>query len=178
MKREDLAKAIYNAAHLTGTFRLRSGAISSEYFDKYRFEAEPRLLRSICEALVPLVPPDTEVLAGLELGGVPIATMLGDITGLPVAFVRKSAKSYGTCQVVEGAVVRERRVLIVEDVVTSGGQVVLSAGDLRVSSAVVDHAVCVVDREAGGVRALADVNIELRALFGMNELKATLASTS
>ena len=131
MTRQELARAIYTVSHITGTFRLRSGAESSEYFDKYRFEADPKLLRAICAAMVPLLPPTVQVLAGLELGGVPIATMLADITGLPVAFVRKAAKTYGTCALAEGAVVAGRTLVIVEDVVTSGGQVALSAQDLR-----------------------------------------------
>ena len=89
-------------SHITGEFVLRSGVTSTEYFDKYRFEADPALLRDIAAALVPLVPDGTEVLAGLELGGVPIATVLSQLTGIPAAFVRKEAKTYGTCQLAEG----------------------------------------------------------------------------
>ena len=129
--REGLAREIYDRTHLTGEFVLRSGAVSNEYFDKYLFESDPVLLRSIGEALVPLVPDGTEVLAGLELGGIPLATMLSQLTGLPALFVRKEAKTYGTCRLAEGGEVDGRRLTIVEDVVTSGGQVVLSAEDLR-----------------------------------------------
>ena len=171
MTRYELAQAIYGASHITGRFRLRSGSESSEYFDKYRFEADPQLLRAICTALVPLVPPATEVLAGLELGGVPVATMLADVTGLPVVFVRKAAKAYGTCQLAEGAPIVGRKLLIVEDVVTSGGQVASSARDLRALGANVEQAVCVIDRESGGREALADAGIKLYSLFGFEELR-------
>jgi orotate phosphoribosyltransferase len=170
MDRDGLAQAIYEIAHLTGEFTLRSGAVSKEYFDKYRFEAEPTLLRSIAEALAPLVPGDAEVLAGLELGGVPLATMLSQVTGLPACFVRKEAKTYGTCQLAEGTAVDGRRVAVVEDVVTSGGQVVASCGDLRKRGAVVDVALCVIDRESGGREALGEIDVELRALYTMTEL--------
>ena len=173
MTRQELARAIYAISHITGKFRLRSGAESSEYFDKYRFEADPKLLRAICAAMVPLLPPTVQVLAGLELGGVPIATMLADITGLPVVFVRKAAKTYGTCALAEGAVVAGRTLVIVEDVVTSGGQVALSAQDLRELGATVAHAVCVIDRESGGREKLADAGIELHPLFGFAELRAS-----
>ncbi|MFG3641734.1 orotate phosphoribosyltransferase [Micromonospora sp. NPDC047762] len=78
-----------------------------------------------------LVPTETEVLAGLEMGGIPVVTALGRHTGLPCAFVRKSAKAYGTARLAEGAELVGRQVLIVEDVVISGGQVVISAGQLR-----------------------------------------------
>ena len=119
----ELARRIWDVSHLTGSFRLRSGVQSGEYFDKYRFESDPILLRDVCTALLPLIPDTTQVLAGLELGGVPIATVLGQVSGLPVAFVRKSAKDYGTCRVAEGHDVAGQLVLIVEDVVTSGGSV-------------------------------------------------------
>jgi orotate phosphoribosyltransferase len=175
MTRSELAQAIYRVSHLTGRFRLRSGAESNEYFDKYRFESDPVLLRAIGVALLPLIPPHTDALAGLELGGVPIATVLGQLSGLPVVFVRKAAKEYGTRQVIEGADPAGRTVLIVEDVVTSGGQVVLSAADLRTAGATVQHAVCVVDRESGGGAALAAAGIDLHPLFGFAELRAATA---
>jgi orotate phosphoribosyltransferase len=172
MDRAELARRIHEAAHLTGTFTLRSGIVSNEYFDKYRFEADPPLLREIATALVPLIPPDTDALAGLELGGVPIATVLSQVTGLPAYFVRKEAKTYGTCQLAEGGEVDGRRLTVVEDVVTSGGQVITSCGDLRQRGAIVAHALCVIDRESGGPQGLADIGVELRPLFTMTELKA------
>ena len=170
-----MAAAIYRTAHLTGTFRLRSGATSSEYFDKYRFESDPRLLASIAAAMAGLVPSGVDVLGGLELGGVPLATQLSQVTGLPTLFVRKAAKPYGTCQLAEGGAVKGRHILLVEDVVTSGGQVVESAEALRALGAVVTDAVCVIDREAGGTVALASVGIHLHPLFRMAELKDAAA---
>lgn len=172
MTRQALAHAIYATAHLTGTFRLRSGATSSEYFDKYRFESEPRLLASIAEAIAETLPPGVDALAGLELGGVPLAVQLSQVTGLPTLFVRKAAKTYGTCQLAEGGAVEGLRILLVEDVVTSGGQVVESTEALRALGAVITDAVCVIDREAGGTEALAAAGVSLRPLFRMSELKA------
>jgi len=171
MTRDELAKAIYDCAHLTGEFTLRSGATSNEYFDKYRFESSPELLRAIAEQIAPSVPNDVDALAGLELGGVPIATMLSQVTGLPALFVRKEPKTYGTCQFAEGGPVGGRRLLIVEDVITSGGQVVISANDLRGEGAIIDTVVCVIDREAGGDKALADAGLDMRALFKAGELR-------
>jgi orotate phosphoribosyltransferase len=170
MHRHELATLVYDRAHLTGEFLLRSGAISHQYFDKYRFEADPPLLSAIAEAMLPLIPEETEVLAGLELGGVPLAVMLSQLSGIPTAFVRKVAKSYGTRRLAEGAEVAGKRVVVIEDVVTSGGQVVSSTGDLRAAGAIVEHALCVIDREAGGSEALAGAGVALRALFAMSEL--------
>jgi orotate phosphoribosyltransferase len=167
-----LAARVYAASHLTGTFVLRSGRTADHYFDKYRFESDPKLLREIVEALAPLVPADTEGLAGLELGGVPLATMLSSLTGLPAYFVRKQPKKYGTEQVCEGGGVAGRRLVIIEDVVTTGGQMVLSAQDLRTVGAVVEHAVCVIDREGGGADVVAAEGITLHALFTMRDLEA------
>jgi orotate phosphoribosyltransferase len=171
----DLARRVYDTAHLTGEFTLRSGQVSNEYFDKYLFEAEPTLLRDIAEAMAPMVPADTEVLAGLELGGIPIVTMLSQVTGLPALFVRKEAKAYGTCRLAEGGEVEGRNLVVVEDVVTTGGQVLLSCADLRARGAVVDTVLCVIDRQAGGPEAFAVEGLALRALFTMSQLKAAAA---
>lgn len=168
----DLARRVHQASHLTGTFVLRSGATSSEYFDKYRFESDPRLLRELAEAMAGLLPDGADGLAGLELGGVPLATVLSQVTGLPAGFVRKQAKPYGTRRLAEGFDVAGRRLVVVEDVVTSGGAVVDSCRALRAEGAEVAVAVCVIDREAGGPANLADVGIELRPLFTMTQLKA------
>jgi orotate phosphoribosyltransferase len=172
MDRRELARRIYAASHLTGTFTLRSGAVSNEYFDKYRFEADPPLLLAIAEACAPLVPAGIDALAGLELGGVPLATMLSQVTGLPVTFVRKQAKTYGTCKLAEGGEIDGQRLCIIEDVVTSGGAVLDAAAELRVRGAQLGPVVCVIDRESGGVEKLAVEGLTLHALFTMSELNA------
>ena len=102
MDRAELARNIYTVSHLTGEFTLRSGVVSHEYFDKYRFESDPALLRAIAEAMAEALPQGVDALAGLELGGVPLATMLSQVSGLRALFVRKEAKTYGTCKLAEG----------------------------------------------------------------------------
>ncbi len=166
-----LAARVYAASHLTGTFVLRSGRKADHYFDKYRFESDPALLAEIVDAMVGLMPPEVEGLAGLELGGVPLATMLSARTGLPAFFVRKQPKKYGTERICEGGDVTGRHLVIIEDVVTTGGQVVLSAQDLRAEGAVVEHALCVIDREGGGGEVVRAEGIELQALFTIRELE-------
>ena len=164
-----LGKRIGEACRLTGEFTLRSGQVSTTYFDKYLFEADPGLLREVAAAAVSLIPDGTEVLAGLELGGVPVATALSLETGLPLAFVRKEAKKYGTAKLAEGADIAGRRVLIVEDIVTTGGQVVLSARDLRERGATLVGALCVIDRSEGR-HQLAAEDLELISLFTAADL--------
>ena len=170
MTRSELATRIYNAAHLTGEFTLRSGVVSQEYFDKYQLESDPILLKDIATELAKLVPADTEILAGLAMGGIPVVTMLAKITGLPCLFVRKQAKQYGTAKLAEGPAYEGKRVTIVEDVVTSGGQIILSHQDLVTTGAICDQAVCIIDREQGGSDKLKSAGITLQSLFTKGEL--------
>jgi len=170
MDRAELGKRVYAASHVTGRFKLRSGAYSDQYFDKYGFESDPELLREIGDALVQLVPEGTELLAGLELGGIPLATVASQRTGMPVVFVRKEAKAYGTCKQVEGADPSGRRVLVVEDVVTSGGAILDALPPLRAAGAEVVAAICAIDREAGAGEALASAGVPLHAVFTMSAL--------
>jgi len=167
---EDLARRVRDVSRLTGEFVLRSGRIADEYFDKYQFEADPALLDQLAERMAVLIPEGTDVLAGLEMGGIAVVTALARHARLPTAFVRKQAKQYGTARLAEGAEVAGRRVLVVEDVVTSGGQVVISTGELRKLGAHVDHALCVIDRQEGGAAALAADGITLRALLTREDL--------
>ncbi|MDG6996606.1 MAG: orotate phosphoribosyltransferase, partial [Nitrososphaerota archaeon] len=109
ISREEIAKQIFSVSYLRGVFKLRSGKTANEYFDKYLFESDPSILSSIVEHMIPLIPKKTEVLAGLELGGIPLATVLSFRTGLPVVFVRKKAKEYGTEKIVEGMDVKGKQ---------------------------------------------------------------------
>jgi orotate phosphoribosyltransferase len=174
--RLDLARRIHATAHITGTFTLRSGAVSHEYFDKYLFEADPALLHDIGLALSNRLPSGVDALAGLELGGVPLATVLSSITGIPARFVRKEAKTYGTCRLAEGGEIDGTRLLIVEDVVTSGGAVLDAARELRARGASCERVVCVIDRESGGADNLAAEGLALNPLFTMTELKAAASA--
>ena len=175
MSLDALADKINTIARLTGSFTLRSGQTATEYFDKYRFEAEPALLAEIAAAMAPLIPEGTEVLAGLEMGGIPIATALSLHTGIPAAFVRKEAKTYGTARLAEGAPIDGKRVTVVEDVITTGGQVVISTNDLRALGAVVKHVVCVIDRSTDQAAALTAAGLELHALLTRAQLDAAEA---
>jgi orotate phosphoribosyltransferase len=130
------------------------------------------LLREVAGALVALLPDDAEAVAGLELGGVPLATMVSQLSGLPALFVRKEAKDYGTCQLAEGGEVDGRRLAVVEDVVTTGGQLLLSCAALRERGADIRAVLCVIDREAGGRENLAAEGLELRSVLTASSLAA------
>jgi orotate phosphoribosyltransferase len=170
---KSLATRIADCSKLRGSFTLRSGRVSDTYFDKYRFEANPTLLRDIAAAMVALVPSDTEVLAGLEMGGIPVVTMLSQCTGLPAAFVRKQPKTYGTCQYAEGMPLGGKRFVLVEDVVSSGGAILDAVRMLRGDGLDTRVALCVIDRQTGGREALFESGIELRALLTYSEVAGT-----
>ena len=96
--KSEIACRIFKKAHLTGEFKLRSGLVSNEYFDKYLFESEPKLLLDIVEYMKGLIPEDAEIIAGLEMGGIPVVTALSIVSNKEAVFVRKHAKEYGTCK--------------------------------------------------------------------------------
>ena len=146
---DDLARRINSVSRLEGSFMLRSGQTATHYFDKYRFEASPDLLRRVAQRMLTLLPAGTELLAGLELGGVPLATAMSLESGLPATFVRKAPKSYGTRRAVEGADVAGRRAVMIEDVITTGGAVADAAGLLRAEGADLAAVVCAIWRGEG-----------------------------
>ena len=171
-----LARDVDACCRLTGEFTLRSGQVAHEYFDKYLFESDPALLARGVEQMVPLVPEGTELLGGLELGGVPISTVLSARTGLPSLFVRKKAKEYGTCRLAEGADVSVRRVTLVEDVITTGGAVRDATRALREAGAEITTVVCAIDRSPEGDNPLADVGLEVRPVLTKAQLDAVSGS--
>ncbi|MBC7513406.1 MAG: orotate phosphoribosyltransferase [Herminiimonas sp.] len=170
MDKQSLGRQLINVAELRGDFLLRSGVRSTKYFDKYQFESDPQLLHEISQHLQLMVPIGTEILAGLELGGIPLAVMLGQLTRIPVTFVRKKAKDYGTCRLAEGPAMQGKQVVFVEDVVTSGGAVRDAAIALRADGVSVAHVLCVIEREGQGRELLRQDGLELFALFSQAEL--------
>ena len=171
----DLARDVDARCRLTGEFTLRSGQVAGEYFDKYLFETDPALLARVASAMVPLLPRDTDLLGGLEMGGIPIVTVVSAQTGLPALFVRKQAKTYGTCKLAEGPAVDGRRITLIEDVITTGGAVRDATTALRAAGATVETVVCAIDRSPGDANPLADVGLEIRSVLTKVELDAVRA---
>jgi orotate phosphoribosyltransferase len=173
MNDAELRGALREHAYLEGDFLLRSGRRSRYYLDKYRFETRPDLLGPLGERIARGVAehePEAVRLAGPELGAVPLAAAASLASGLPFLIVRKEAKEYGTGNRLEGVFEEGECVCLVEDVVTSGGAAVAAIEALREAGLTCRTAVCVVDREEGGVDALARVAVRLRPLFRASEL--------
>jgi orotate phosphoribosyltransferase len=170
-----LARDIDAHCRLTGEFTLRSGQVASEYFDKYLFETDPDLLARVASAMVPLLPAGTELLGGLEMGGIPFVTVLSAQSRIPALFVRKQAKTYGTCKLAEGPAVSGRRVTLIEDVITTGGAVRDATRALRAAGATVEMVVCAIDRSPGDDNPLADAGLEIRSVLTKADLDAVSA---
>lgn len=172
-----LARRVKECSQLSGTFQLRSGVVSDTYFDKYLFESDPVLLREICQEMANLVPDGTELLAGLEMGGIPVVTVLSQVTGIPSAFIRKEPKTHGTRKYAEGPSLAGKKVLIIEDVVSSGGAILDAIEKLKADSVVPTGILCVLDRETGGAENLAKAGFELKSVFRMSDLESQVRST-
>lgn len=173
MDDRELLEAIREHAYLEGDFVLRSGRRSSYYLDKYRFETRPELLEALAEriaAKVAEVEPETVRLAGPELGAVPVVTATSLRSGLPFLIVRKAAKDYGTANRLEGAFQPGECVCLIEDVVTSGGAAVDTVEALREAGLQCRNAVCVVDREEGGIDALARLAVRMWPIFRASDV--------
>ena len=172
MNIEKLAQIVKDAALLTGEFTLSSGRKSNYYLDKYRIETQPDILHAVAEGLIPKIPSNTDILAGPELGAIPLVTAVGLKTGLPFLLVRKKAKEYGTKNIVEGLYEKGQNVVLIEDVLTTGTQAVTAADSLRGIGLNVLKIVCVIDREEGAREAVESAGYAFdplltRTMFGI-----------
>jgi orotate phosphoribosyltransferase len=170
MERDELAVELFQKCYLTGEYPVRTGGVVTEYFDKYQFESDPTLLSAVADHLSTLLPQQTEVLAAIELGGVPLGIAISAWTSLPLAIIRRKRKHYGTRRLIEGPSLAGRRVVIVDAIVATGSQTVQCAGLLTRSGASVIGAACVIDKEAGGPVFLAQHGLPLCSLFTKSHL--------
>lgn len=165
-----LKRELVLECQLKGSFKTRSGQMVDRYFDKYRFEGNPELLRRLTDELAELIPPGVELLAGLEMGGIPLVTAISLKTGIPACFVRKKAKPHGTQAISEGPSPSGKRVLIVEDVTTTGGQILLSAKDLQDAGADLAGVLLAIARSQDAVCAMSEAQLDAFIYIGPEEL--------
>jgi orotate phosphoribosyltransferase len=170
MTREQLARRIADVALLRGEFTLRSGRKSNYYLDKYRFETQPDVLEALGKLFAEHVTDKTDRIAGAELGAVPLATVAGIAAGKPIVFIRNQKKDYGTAKQVEGIINAGETILIVEDVLTTGGQVIEAAKVIRDLGATVEKIVAVIDRQEGARQNIEAAGLRFEALFTTSDL--------
>ncbi|RLF33441.1 MAG: orotate phosphoribosyltransferase [Thermoplasmata archaeon] len=152
-----------------GRFILTSGAVSSYYIDIKKASTNPGVLREIAKAMAEHTK-GYDLLAGMELGAVPLVVALSLLTDIPYVIVRKEKREHGTGKQIEGDDVKGKKVLVVEDVTTSGGSVVKTIEVLRRNQAVVDKVLAVVDRESGAMEKLQRVNVVFSPLLTISDI--------
>ena len=173
MQREELIERIKQTAYLEGDFTLRSGKKSKYYLDKYLFETQPDILAALGQAFARFVQPSTTLIAGAELGGVALAAATSLEVGLPFIIVRNSKKGYGTGNLFEGVLRDGDSVLLVEDIATTGGQVLEAAKAICEAGAKVERIVAVVDRQQGARENITEAGFQFDALLNKTDLGIT-----
>ena len=151
-----------------GEFRLTSGRRSKFYVNLKLAATQPSILNQITTDMAPLVPDGAEVIAGMELGAVPLAVALSLKTGLPYVMIRKGERLHGTGNRIEGELMGN--VIVVEDVATTGASLVDAISVIRREGGIVERAIVVVDREEGADEALRAVDVELLPLLRIGSL--------
>lgn len=171
MSRDQLIQRISEVALLRGDFTLRSGRKSSYYLDKYRFETQPDVLVELGHLFAEKAKAaKVDRIAGPELGAVALAAAASMFSGLPFVLVRNQKKGYGGDKLIEGVLKEGESVLIVEDILTTGGQVLEAAQSLKDSGAIVTKIVATIDRLEGARENIEKAGYTLETLFTVKEL--------
>ena len=170
MQRELVADRISETAILYGEFTLRSGRKSSWYIDKYLFTTQPDILKSLGLLFAEIIPAEATLLAGAELGGIPLVTATSMSSGIPCIFIRNQKKEYGTSNQLEGKLSKDDRVVIVEDIATTGGQVLEAAETIKSFGATVEAIIAVIDRCEGARDNIEEAGFLFKALFTVDDL--------
>jgi orotate phosphoribosyltransferase len=168
--RNELIKRIKETAYLEGDFTLRSGKKSKYYLDKYLFETCPDILKALGEEFARYVTDDVSLIAGAELGGVALAASTAMATGKNWVIIRNSKKAYGTGKMIEGVISQGDVVLLVEDVATTGGQVLEAAKIITEAGAAVKEIVCVIDRKQGAEQNITNAGYKFESILTKDDL--------
>ena len=170
MTREELIKRIKETAYLEGDFVLRSGKRSKYYLDKYLFETCPDILQALGSEFAKHITDDVTLIAGAELGGVALAAATAMEAGKNWVIIRNSKKGYGTSKMVEGVLKAGDVVLLVEDIATTGGQVVEAAKIITEAGAMVKEIVCVIDRKQGAEENITEAGYKFDSILTKDDL--------
>ncbi len=170
MDRNEVAARVRESAYLEGDFTLRSGRKSNYYLDKYLFETQPDILRALGDMFAEYAQGSTTLIAGAELGGVALAAAAAMSANKPFVIVRNAKKDYGTQKPFEGKLAKTDSVLLVEDIATTGGQVLEAAKFMTEFGAKVERIVCVIDRQEGARENIEGAGFVFDSLFTKADL--------
>ena len=169
-KMQQLASQIAEISVLRGEFTLRSGRRSSYYLDKYRFSTKPEILKELGVLFAERIPEGVNRLAGAELGGIPLVSAASMESNIPCIFIRNSKKEYGTAKQLEGALESGDRVILLEDVATTGGQAIEAAEIIRACGGEVVRVIATIDRLEGARENFESAGIPFESLFTREDL--------
>ncbi len=170
MQKEDMIDLLKDCGAIKfGRFVLTSGAISDYYIDIKKASTNPKILKKIAEEMKKNAK-GYDYIAGMELGAVPLAVALSLETNIPYVIIRKEKRDHGTGKQIEGDDIKNKSVLIVEDVTTSGGSVIKSIQILRENNAEVDKVLVVVDRESGAKEKLKKMEVTFIPLLSVSDI--------
>jgi orotate phosphoribosyltransferase len=170
MTHEQLAQRIADVSLLRGEFTLRSGRKSNFYLDKYRFETQPDVLAELGKLFASKIGAHVQRIAGPELGAVALAAAASMAAGKPFVIVRNAKKDYGSAKQIEGVLEKGETVVIVEDIMTTGGQVLEAAKTLESAGAKIDRIIGVIDRLEGARANIESAGYVFESLFTTKDL--------
>ncbi|MCK4366140.1 MAG: orotate phosphoribosyltransferase [Thermoplasmatales archaeon] len=170
MNKEELIQLLKKCGAIQfGKFVLTSGAVSDYYIDIKKASTNPSVLKKIAKAIVEYAE-GYDLLAGMELGAVPLVVALSLETNVPYVIVRKEKREHGTSKQIEGEEVKDKKVLIIEDVTTTGGSIIKTIKIIRENKGIVDEVVVVVDRESGAEEKLKNVDVSFIPLLSVSDI--------
>ncbi len=168
----ELVDIIREKAYREGEFILTSGKKSNYYINIKQAYTNPEVLRLIAtEMSKKLEEIDCDLIAGVELGAVPILAAVAITANKPFLIIRKEKKGYGAKSLIEGEFKPGQRVVVLEDVTTTGGSVLRAVRMLREQSLICNQVITVVDREEGAFENLKKEKVELIPLVRVSELR-------
>lgn len=170
MTTEQLATRIAEVSLLKGEFTLRSGRKSHYYLDKYLFSTQPDILEALGKLFAERLGEPVNKLAGAELGGIPLVTVAALASGLPCVFIRNQKKDYGTAKQLEGKLGEGDHVALLEDVCTTGGQILEAAKVIEAQGAKVTKIIGTIDREEGARENIEAAGYTFESLFTKTDL--------
>ncbi len=170
MTSKQIAERIAEVSLLKGEFTLRSGRKSHYYLDKYLFSTQPDILAELGKMFAQRLPEGVTKLAGAELGGIPLVSAASMASGIPCLFIRNQKKEYGTAKQLEGKLAADDKVVLVEDVCTTGGQILEAAKVIEAQGASILKIIGTIDREEGARANIEGAGYVFEALFTKTDL--------
>ncbi|BAY26029.1 orotate phosphoribosyltransferase [Calothrix sp. NIES-2100] len=175
--RHKLLDLFCQLAYQEGDFVLSSGLRSTYYVNKTQVTLHPQGALAVGRLLFPLLPADTQAVAGLTLGADPIVTAVSVVSvyenrPIPALIIRKEAKGYGTRAYIEGPSLPEgAKVVVLEDVVTTGQSALKAVNRLQEAGYTVEQVISLVDRLQGGAELYQSAGLKFETLFSIEEIQ-------